>query len=326
MKYTKLKATGDEISRIALGCWKLGGGDYWGGYENEKESQKTVDTALDYGINFFDTAESYGEGESERFLGRAMKGRRSKFIVSTKIYLDKLKKEDVIKCCEESLVRMQTGYIDMLSPHFPSREIPFEETFEALELLKRQGKIRTIGVSNFGAGAFDKLNEIGKIGEIALNQLPYNLLLRAIEFTAQKKSEEYGIGMICYSTLAQGLLTGNYTSAKQVPEHLKVLRLFSTDKMTQRVLETIAAYRRFCKKEGLEMAPTALAWVLGQKNVCSILTGASNPSELMENLQCLDVGLSADIAEEITHITDGLKNLMGDNADMWNTKENSRIF
>lgn len=326
MKYIKVKHIEEKISVIALGCWKFGGGAYWGGHVDEKVSMKTVDTALDYGINYFDTAESYNDGAADLFLGRAMKGRRDKFIVSTKFYLDKLHKNDVLKTCEDSLKRLQTDYIDVLSPHFPSREVPFEETFEAFDLLRRHGKVRSVGLSNFGASALKKIEAIGRLDEITLNQLPYSILWRAIEYDIENKTNEYGIGIICYSTLAQGLLSGKYDSPEEFPENLKVLDFFESDSITKETFEVVKKFKALCRRENLEMAPTALAWLLTRTDVVSLLTGASVPDQLVKNIKCLDLELSQDIIQEISAISDGLKQAVGNNADMWNSPENNRIY
>ena len=111
MQYTCLGKSGIEISKVSLGCWAFGGGDYWGNREDDAKSLSTIDAALDHGINFFDTAEVYGnDGHADRVLGRAMKGRRDRFVVATKVYLDRLREKDVIASLEGSLKRMETDY------------------------------------------------------------------------------------------------------------------------------------------------------------------------------------------------------------------------
>jgi aryl-alcohol dehydrogenase-like predicted oxidoreductase len=207
MKYFELKKTKTKASALALGTWAFGGGDYWGNIKDDKASLDTIDKALEIGVNLFDTADSYSDGESDKVLGRAMAGRRDKFIVSTKIYLDKLNEKDIFSVCENSLARLQTDYIDILSPHFASRDVPFEETFGALLKLKKQGKVRGIGLSNFGVQSMEKVEQLGFIGEIEMHQLPYSLLWRAIEYGIQQKCVQNGIPIVCYSPLAQGLLS-----------------------------------------------------------------------------------------------------------------------
>ena len=184
---------------IALGCWAFGGGDYWANSENDGESLATIDRALDLGINFFDTADSYGGGHSDEVLGRAMKGRRDKFVIASKAYLDMLREKDLTETVERGLRRMGTDYIALFYPHFASREIPFEETFGTLLKLKRQGKIRAIGMSNFGVRSIRRVAALGLMDEIAIDQLPYSLLWRAIEYGIQQETVDSGVGIICRS-------------------------------------------------------------------------------------------------------------------------------
>lgn len=329
MRYVKLGKTGLEVSAIALGFWAFGGGDYWADSYSEQAALRTTDAALDAGVNFFDTAESYNDGQSDAVLGRVMKGRRQRFIVSTKIYLDKLREKDVIRVCEESLKRMDTDYIDLMSPHFASRDIPFEETFGALARLKEQGKIRALGLSNFGVESLERVDALGLTGQVAIHQLPYSLLWRAIEYGILQKTAAYGIGVICYSTLAQGLLGGQYNSAADVPDHLKVLRFFDKNNgrgTQEAVFTAIARLKKLCAANGLELAPAALAWLFRQPGVTNILTGATDPGILHENLKCLEADLPGGLAREMSEVTEPVKEKLGDNPDMWMADADSRFF
>ncbi len=325
MKYITLKNSGMKLSVVSLGTWAFGGGDYWANKKDDTQSFHTIDLALELGINLFDSAESYNNGESERLLGKAMQGRRSQFIVSTKVYLDKLGEKELIASCEESLKRMGTDYIDLFSPHFASKEIPFEETFGAMEKLKAQGKIRSIGISNFGIESIRKLEQLGIISQIELNQLPYSLLWRAIEFGIQQETAKHGMGILCYSTLAQGLLSGAYDSAAQAPDNLKVLRLFQPGADVL-LFEALRELKALCNKENIELVPAALAWLFAQPAVASILTGATTPQLLRENLKCLDVELPPEIAKKMSLLTQPLKEKLGANADMWAAGADSRIY
>lgn len=335
MEYRKLGNTDVDVSRVALGCWAFGGGDYWGGEKDDAMSLCTIDAALSAGINFFDTAESYADGESDKLLGRGMKGRRDRFVVSSKVYLDKLGEAALMKCCEESLVRLQTDYIDLFSPHFASREIPFEETFGALEKLKKQGKIRGMGISNFGVQSIAKLEEMGMLDEIELNQLPYSLLWRAIEYGILEKTMADGIGTIAYSTLAQGLLSGAYDDAAQVPDNFKVLRFFDRKRVNaghgeagaeQEVFRAIAGLKALCEQEGLDLASASIAWVMAQPGIQCVLTGPKTPEQLAENLKCLEVKLSPGIIEKMTAVTQPVKEKLGPNADAWASGDQGRIY
>ncbi|MDL2237179.1 aldo/keto reductase [Christensenellaceae bacterium OttesenSCG-928-K19] len=326
MNYYKPANADLEISQMAMGSWALGGDSYWGASPDEKLAFSAVDAALDMGINLFDTAESYGGGGSDEFLGRAMAGRRGKFIISEKIYLDKLHEADMARSLELSLKLLKTDYVDILSPHFASREVPFEETFGAMEKMQKQGKVRYLGLSNFGVQSLRKVEEIGMIDKIVLHQLPYNLLLRAVEFGILQETQKHGIGIVCYSTLAQGLLTGRYQQTEQVPENLKVVGFFRSKEREQELFKAIRAITSYCRDNGLSMPATSIAWLLKQPGVASVLTGASTPMELQQNEKALEVDPNPRMVEELSALTERLKELMGSNADMWNGEEDSRIY
>ncbi|MFN2153276.1 MAG: aldo/keto reductase, partial [Anaerolineales bacterium] len=172
MKQTKLGNTNLSVSRIALGCWGFAGGSMWGD-QDESDSIATVQAALESGINFFENAHGYGNGYAEEVLGKALVGRRHQAVVATKINVTDNAEIDVAANCELSLRRMQTDYIDLLQLHWPNHQIPPEEVLQAFTKLREAGKIRAFGVSNYGLG---DLTDILQYGDIASDQLPYNLL------------------------------------------------------------------------------------------------------------------------------------------------------
>lgn len=176
MRYRKLGQTDIIVSVIAMGCWPIVGDFTWGP-QDEADSIATIHAALDAGINFFDTAEMYGNGYSEELLGRALAGRRHEVVIASKVGSEHLAADQVIRAGEGSLRRLRTDYIDLYQIHWPSRTVPLAETMAALERLRQQGKVRAIGVSNFGLG---DLGDLLAIGRPETNQLPYSLLWRAI--------------------------------------------------------------------------------------------------------------------------------------------------
>ena len=204
MRYRELGRTGKQVSVIAMGCWSFSGGATWGDQE-DRDSIAAVHAALDAGINFFDTAEGYGRGKSEEVLGEALVGRRDEAVLATKVSRNNLAPEQVPLSCEASLRRLRTDHIDLYQIHWPSREVPFEETAEALQKLVEQGKIGAIGVSNFGVIDLPQFVDVCRVES---NQLPYSLIWRAIEFGIVDACQAAGAGILCYSPLAQGLLTG----------------------------------------------------------------------------------------------------------------------
>lgn len=230
MQYRRLGKTDITVSIVAMGCWALAGGSMWG-RQDEAESIATVRAGLDAGVNFFDTAEGYGGGDSEAVLGRALAGRRHEAVIATKVSRSHLAGDEVLRACERSLQRLKTDYIDLYQIHWPSRTAPLEETMETLERLREQGKVRAIGVCNFGVG---DLSDLLKVGWAETNQLPYSLLWRAIEHQILRKCVDEGIGILCYSPLVQGLLTGKFSSADDVPEERARTRLFSGNRPQSR--------------------------------------------------------------------------------------------
>ena len=222
MEYRKLGNTDMKVSVLALGCWPFAGGSTWG-HQDDNDSIAAVHAALEAGINFFDTAEAYGEGRSESVLGQGLAGRRNEAIVATKVFANHLAPDEVIAACERSLRHLGTDYIDLYQIHWPNHDVPLEETVGALEKLKQQGKVRAIGVSNFGVG---DLSEMLSLTECQSNQLPFSLLWRVIEREIQPLCVESHTSLICYSPLSQGLLTGRYASLDDVPPGLSRSRLF----------------------------------------------------------------------------------------------------
>jgi aryl-alcohol dehydrogenase-like predicted oxidoreductase len=330
MRYNKLGDSGVEVSEFSLGCWPFAGGKVWG-HQEDSDSISTVHAALDAGITTFDTAEGYNdEHHSEEVLGRALKGRRKEAVIATKLSGPHLAGGEVERTCEASLKRLGTDVIDLYQIHWPNHDIPVEETYRALEALVSKGKVRAVGVCNFATG---DLNDLLACGPIVTDQLPYNLLWRPIEDAILPKCRENGIGIVCYSPMAQGLLTGRYKGADEVPDGLSRSRLFkSTRPLAQHtevgaeeeVFEAIGKIRKIADGLGQPMANVALAWVRQQPGVATLLVGARNPQELSWNLPALDLTLSDDVVRELSGLTDSVKRYLGGNADMWNSENRMR--
>jgi myo-inositol catabolism protein IolS len=330
MKYRKLGRTDIEASVVAMGCWAIAGGHTWGP-QDEADSIATVHAALDAGVNFFETAEGYGKGYSEEVLGRALKGRRREAVIATKVSRSNLAPDDVIKACEGSLQRLQTDVIDLYQIHWPSREVPISETFPALEKLREQGKVRAIGVSNFGVG---DLTDLLAIGHCQTDQLPYSLLWRAIEHEILPKCIEEDIGILCYSPLMQGLLTGKYASPDDVPEGRARSRHFSKDRPRVRhgesgcEAETFAAIERVRQvsvSAGESMAKVSVAWLLAQPGVSAVLAGARKPDQIRETAQAADLVLAPEVVARLTEATEEVKRLLGPSPDIWGGKVEGRF-
>ncbi len=322
MEHRRLGTTDMDVSVIALGCWPFAGGEYWGD-QDDQTSIDTVHAALAGGINFFDTAEGYEDGYSERILGRALVGRRGEAIVATKVSASNLRPDDVAIACERSLKNLQMDYVDLYQIHWPNHDVPLAETVGALERLKEQGKIRSIGVSNF---AVRDLTDVMALTHVETDQLPYSLLWRVIEREIQPLLVEHAIGTICYSSLAQGLLSGRYTNADEVPEGLTQSRWYSSVRplaghgepgVESEVFAALGELRALAAEAGMSMATMALAWVKAQPAVTCFLVGARNPDELSWNLPVDAVTLTSDVIDRLSAVTDPVKAKLGANADMW---------
>jgi len=322
MEYRKLGKTDIDVSVFALGCWPFAGGAVWGDQDDDV-SIATVHAALDAGINFFDTAEGYEKGHSERVLGRGLEGRRDEAVIATKVSAGNLKPDDIVKACEQSLENLRTDYIDLYQIHWPNWEVPIEVSLKALEDLKASGKVRAIGVSNFG---IRDLGDLLDVGHCETNQLNYGLLWRVVEHEILPLCRQRDVGLICYSPLAQGLLTGRYTSADDVPDGLARTRWYSSERPNAQhgepgceagVFESLARIREICDRIELPMATVALAWVLQQKGVTSVLVGARSPDELGWNLPAADLILPEDVVAELGAATESVKEKIGLNPDPW---------
>ena len=322
MQYTHLGNQTLNVSAYALGCWSFAGGQYWGD-QDEAVSIATVDAALDAGINFFDTAEGYGDGASERVVGKALRGKRDKAIIATKVTASHLAAADVIAACENSLRNLQTDYIDLYLIHWPNWEIPVAETVGALEQLKHAGKIREIGVCNFGV---QDLSEILKLYPIVTDQLPCNLLWRVIEREILPVCLANDVGLMCYSPLAQGLLTGRYAVADDVPDGLSRTRLYAGTRQYSKhgeagaeveVFAALTEIKQIADELGQPMAAVALAWLRQQAGVATILVGARSPEELHLNLPALNLELAPATVQALNQATETVKAKLGNNPDMW---------
>ncbi len=310
-----------EVSQIALGCWGFAGGSMWGP-QAETDSLETVSAALDSGINFFETAEGYGDGYAEEVLGRALQGRRQQAVIASKIRSGNLTASGIEAACERSLKRLRTDYIDLYQPHWPDRQTPFAETMQALMRLKEQGKIRAIGLSNFGVG---DLAEMLPHGKVVSNQLPYSLLFRAIEHEVQPVCVRAGIGILCYSTLLHGLLTGKYASADEVPEGRGRTRHFSSRPGCEaETFAAIARLRQVAEQIGQPLGLVSIAWVLKQAGVAAVIAGARTPAQIRELAGAAELNLEPGLLHKLTVITEPAKQSLGPNPDMWASESRFR--
>jgi aryl-alcohol dehydrogenase-like predicted oxidoreductase len=287
METTKLRDVSLEVSRVGLGTWAMGGYQ-WGGSDDD-ESVRTIHAALDRGINLIDTAPAYGFGHSEEVVGRAIAENRSRdrVVVATKVGLERVgdalyrnsSRDWIFYEIEESLRRLRTDYIDLYQVHWPDPRTPLEETAEALLALKRAGKIRAIGVSNFSV---EQMEEFGDVTSIAAAQPPLNLFEREAQEAILPWCRANGVGTLTYGALCRGLLAGTIDERtkfegddlRQVDPKFQAPR-FGQYLEAVRLLQGYA--QDHCKKGLLALA---VRWVLDQPGVSSALWGVRHPSEL----------------------------------------------
>lgn len=322
MQTRRLGRSDLQVPVIAMGCWAIAGDAFWG-EQDEHDAIEAIHAALDAGANFYDSAEGYGAGESERLLGRALKGRRDQAIIATKASPNHHTPEGLREACEQSLRNLQTDRIDLYQLHWPNRKVPFADTWGAMEELIAEGKVRVGGVSNFGPRDMAKLLAAGHPD---VNQLAYNLLFRAIEFEIAPMCVEHDIGVLCYSPMAQGLLTGKFATPDEVPAGRARTRHFSSEREMVRhgepgaEAETFAAIAEIgaiAEELGAPMHHVALAWLLRQPGVACVLAGMRSREQALDNVRAAELELPDEAVARLSAATEDLKAKLGPNADMW---------
>jgi len=298
MQYTHLGRSGLLVSRLCLGTMNFGP------HTSEEESHRIMDRALDLGINFFDTANTYGwrkgEGWTEQIIGRWFAkggGRREKVVIATKVYgvmgdwpnESRLSARHIKRACEDSLRRLQTDWIDLYQMHHIDRECPWEEIWQAMEQLYYEGKILYVGSSNFAGWHIAQAQEIAKqrhfMGLVS-EQCLYNLNARMVELEVLPACEAYGLGVIPWSPLAGGLLGG---VLKGLQEGRRASE--SVQKALEKYRERIEAYERLCEELGEEPANVAIAWLLHQRAVTAPIIGPRTVEQLDSIVRALEIKL-----------------------------------
>ena len=297
MLYRRLGSSDLNVSEISLGSWLT----YGGGVSNRR-AEACVDKAFDVGINFIDTANVYGGGAAEEFLGEVLARRpRDSYILATKLYWPMngdrgLSREQVFKQIDLSLGRLRTDYVDLYQCHRYDQETPLEETMEALTEVVRQGKARYLGFSEWTADQIRAaLAMVPDVEKFVSSQPQYSLLYRIPEREVIPLCKENGISQIVWSPLAQGALTGKYKPGEEPAAGTRAASQqmgWSMDRY--RDDEVLAAVQRLvpiAEGLGVTMAQLALAWVLREENVASAIVGASRPEQVEENAGASGISL-----------------------------------
>ncbi len=330
MKYWTLPHTDISVSQMSMGTWGFSGVKLWGESDDAVAIQ-TIHMALDRGINLIDVAERYGNGKAEEVLGKALKGRRSKAVVASKVYFNAMGYDEVIAHCEASLRRLNTDYIDLYQIHWPNPSVPLEETLSAFDKLKADGKIRAVGVCNFGTEC------IGMAGSYPLttNQLPYSLIWRQVEKGITEATVRQGMAVWAYSPLAQGLLTGKFKTLEDVPLNRRETRFYNCkweqgrhkdSGFEEGIFSFLPKLQTVCEETGFTMSTLALAFLKAQPWVGSVLIGSRNPAQLEENIKAFDTDVPAEVISRISALSESLKEVMGNNADLWESADGGRMF
>jgi aryl-alcohol dehydrogenase-like predicted oxidoreductase len=309
MKKRRLGASGLELTRIGLGSWAIGGPgwQYAWGAQDDGDSIATIRRALDLGINWIDTAAVYGLGHSEQVVGEAIAGARERVILATKCgrawgkdgaIVPRLKAASVRGELEASLRRLRTEYIDLYQLHWPDPEADIEEAWTEIAKAVEEGKIRYAGVSNFSAAQMARIQAIHPITSL---QPPYSMLRRGIEQEILPFCAANGIGVVVYSPMQMGLLSGTFTKARvsSLPtDDLRSRNAFYSEPALGRNLALVEKLRPVAARAGRTVAELAIAWVLRRPEVTAAIVGGRRPEQVAETIGAADWDLSpGEIAE-----------------------------
>ena len=301
MEYRKLGRTGIDVSPLTLGCMMFGG------RTSEADSADIIDRALDAGINILDTANVYSRGLSEEATGAALRrnGRRNQIVLATKVHgqmgegpnMMGNSRRHIIEQCEASLRRLGTDWIDIYQLHRPHPEIPIDETLRALDDLVRSGKVRYIGTSTYAAWQVVESLWVSKelgLHRFVTEQPPYNILDRRIERELLPMADTYGIGVIPWSPLGGGLLTGKYRRGEPIPEDSRFAQWGPNQRrrMTEGVHDVVEGLEPLAMEKGCTLSQFALAWCIQQPFIASPIIGPRTMEQLEDNLGALDVKIS----------------------------------
>jgi aryl-alcohol dehydrogenase-like predicted oxidoreductase len=297
LRYRQLGDSDLQVSEICLGTWTT-----FGGSLADDDAMALVDAALDAGINFFDTANTYSEGRSEEVLGRALAARpRDSYVLATKVRARApdggrgVSRAQVLHQIDQSLERLGAEFVDLYQCHWWDEEVPLAETLEAMTEIVEAGKVRYVGCSNWTGEqiqqAIDFARERGYV-KVVSSQPEYSLLHREPEEDVIPASKTNGISQVVYSPLAQGVLSGKYAPGEAASEGTRAsaraewMEYFEDD-----VLERVQRLGPIAEGLGITMAQLALAWILHEPNVASAIVGASRPEQLRDNAAASGVDL-----------------------------------
>ena len=339
-----------DLPPIGMGCWSYGGGEYWG-KQNQHDVNDMVHLALDLGVNFFDTAEAYNDGKSETSLAAALKGKRDRAIVCSKVSPCHTQPRQLREHCEGSLKRLGMDYLDLYMIHWPINGLSIRhftqdrrliqnppsvhQAFDTLMSLKKEGKIRAVGVSNFGPKQLREALDTG--AEVSVNETAYNILSRAIEAEIIPFCLKNNIAIIGSMTLMQGVLAGTYLKAEDIPPHQAHSRHFAhhrggehsrheEDGCEAEVFKALEQLRALAEDQRCSMAALAIAWVLSKPGIHCALLGSRNKQELLNNISAVQINPDASIIAAIDDLSLPVLRLLGNNPDYYENGSRPRSW
>jgi myo-inositol catabolism protein IolS len=323
---------GLDVSVVALGMMSTAASSLHADID-ERYATETVHAALDAGVTLFDTAPMYGDGESERRLGRALRAsgrKRESYVVATKFSGATLGEAEVVADCEASLQRLGMEHIDLYQLHWFKRVVPLAETMGAMEKLRKAGKVRHLGICN--AGPLDT-TECARHARLVSVQVCYSLVSRGVEFEMTALCQRLGLSLLCYSPLAQGLLTGQWRTAEEVPAGRSRSRHFHKSRQGSRhggegcekeLFAALENVRGIAGELGVSMAQLATAWLAHQPGVGAVLCGASRAEQASANAAAAGLSLSPGVLSRLDAASGPVKRALGGNLDPWQGDDNSR--
>lgn len=306
MKYHPLGTTDLSVSAVGLGTWSMGG--RWWGDVDDSESVATIHKALDLGINFIDTADIYGFGHSEKLLGQALAERRKEVVIATKVGLrwnnkgkirNDLSRSYILQQIDESLARLNTDYIDLYQVHWPDPNTSVEETMTALTQCVDAGKVRYLGASNL---TVEQLAKYRKYGDIVSLQPPLNLFERQAELQLLPTCLRENVGVLVYSPLCRGLLSGKFKSGHEIDEPVRKRDPFFSGSTFEKNLRIVEHLNKLAGEYKKSVAQLALAWVLTHSAVRVALCGARKSEQIAESAEAADWRLEHRTLEQIEKI------------------------
>ncbi len=311
MQYRRLGKSGLEVSAIGLGTNNFGDNSRWPFHMGPKEVAELIDASMDVGVNTIDTANAYGAGRSEEYIGLALKGKREEAVIATKVHgrmgegpnREGLSRKAIMYEVEQSLGRLQTDYIDLYQLHQVDNMTPIEETLRALEDLVRQGKVRYVGCSNFEAWRVCEAIWTSKaegLSPMVAVQPAYSLLNRDVERELLPFCDHYGVGVLPYFPLEHGLLTGKYRRGEKAPAGTRLAS--RTGPLESANFDVLEGLEEFSKKRGHTLLELAFAWLLARPSVSSVIAGATSAEQIRANAASVEWQLTEQDLGEIDAI------------------------